>query len=95
MNSFDIKCNFRANLKTDVTKHRIFWGISQVRSKYAIHSPDINSLQMISHCKSYREATGGRYRSNKKLVDISENNAPVCSRFFLHLVTGRIHFITS
>ena len=28
MTIFSIKCYFRANLKIDVTKNRIFWGIS-------------------------------------------------------------------
>ena len=34
-----IKCYFRANLKIDVTKNRIFWGISWVKLKSEIHSP--------------------------------------------------------
>ena len=40
MNIFSINCYFRANLKIDVAKNRIFWGISQVNSKSEIHSPD-------------------------------------------------------
>ena len=36
---FNIKCYFRANLKIDVTKNRIFWSISQVKLKSEIHSP--------------------------------------------------------
>ena len=39
MNIFSIKCYFRANLKIDVTKNRILWGISQVKLKSEIHSP--------------------------------------------------------
>ena len=36
---FSIKWYFRANLNIDVTKNRIFWGISLVKSKSEIHSP--------------------------------------------------------
>ena len=36
---FYIKCYFRVNLKTYVTKNIIFWGISLVESKPEIHSP--------------------------------------------------------
>ena len=39
MNIFSIKCYFRANLKIDVTKNIIFWGISLVKLKSEIHSP--------------------------------------------------------
>ena len=39
MNIFSIKCYFKANLKIDEAKNRIFWGISQVKSKSDIHSP--------------------------------------------------------
>ena len=39
MTIFSIKCCFRANLKIDVAKNRIFQGISQVKSKSEIQSP--------------------------------------------------------
>ena len=39
INIFNIKCYFRANLKIDVTKNRIFRGISWVKLKSEIHSP--------------------------------------------------------
>ena len=38
-NIFSIKCYFRANLKIDVTKNRIFRGISWVKLKSVTHSP--------------------------------------------------------
>ena len=38
-NIFSIKCYFRDNLKIDVTKNRIFLGISWVKLKSEIHSP--------------------------------------------------------
>ena len=39
INIFSIKCYFRANLRTVVTKNRIFWSITQVKLKSEIHSP--------------------------------------------------------
>ena len=39
INVFSIKCYFRANLKINVTKNRIFRGISLVKLKSEIHSP--------------------------------------------------------
>ena len=39
MNIFRIKSHFKANLKIDVTKNRVFWSISQVKPKSEIHSP--------------------------------------------------------
>ena len=39
INIFSIKCYFRANLKIDVAKNRIFWCISWVKLKSEIHSP--------------------------------------------------------
>ena len=38
-NILSIKCYFRDNLKIDVTKNRIFRGISWVKLKSEIHSP--------------------------------------------------------
>ena len=38
MTIFSIKCYFRANLKIDATKNRLFWSISPVKSKPEIHS---------------------------------------------------------
>ena len=38
MNIFIIKCYFRANLKIDVTKNRIFWGISLIKLRSDIDS---------------------------------------------------------
>ena len=37
--NFSIQCYFRANLKIYITETRVFWGISQVKSKSEIHSP--------------------------------------------------------
>ena len=39
MNIFSIKCYSRTNLKIDITKNRIFWGISSVKLKPEINSP--------------------------------------------------------
>ena len=39
INIFSIKCYFRANLKIDVTKNRIFRCILWVKLKSEIHSP--------------------------------------------------------
>ena len=47
-----IKSYFRTNLKIDVTKNRIFWGISQLKLKSEIHSPD-NFLLEILNAKPY------------------------------------------
>ena len=38
INIFSEKCYLRANLKIDVTKNRIFCGISQIKLKSEIHS---------------------------------------------------------
>ena len=46
---FCIKCYFRAILEIDVTKNRIFWGISLVKLKCEIHSPG-NVLLIIDYC---------------------------------------------
>ena len=39
INIFSLKCYFGANLKIDITKNRIFWGISQAKLKSEIYSP--------------------------------------------------------
>ena len=47
MNIFSIKCYFWANLNIDVTKNRIFQGISQIKSKSEIHFPSNFFLTMV------------------------------------------------
>ena len=48
MNIFSIKCYFRANLKIDVTKNIIFWGISLSKWKSKIHSP--GNFLLVVYC---------------------------------------------
>ena len=50
MNIFSRKCYFRANLRIDVTKNIIFWGISQVKSQCEIHFRG-NFLLIVVHVK--------------------------------------------
>ena len=54
MNIFSIKYYFRANLKIDVTKSRIFRGISKVKLKSEIHSPG-NFLLVYKHFPVWTE----------------------------------------
>ena len=53
MNIFSIKCYFRANLKIGVTKNRIFWDISQVKSKSEIHPPGNFLLVLFNEQEKY------------------------------------------
>ena len=60
MNIFSRKCYFRTNLQIDVTKNRIFWGISLVNSKSEIHSP--GNFLLVTRSKASFSSTADTYK---------------------------------